>query len=201
MSFTALSGKLKPTSRRIALEAINILGRANTTITMARETEALPLLRGTTTLKSALEEEDDMLLDLNYPDQRIDFFVSLFLCREEIENIASFHLGLGSSDTCKTGEVNDWIHGSFNVCIPLYVNKPNQDPEKRALIRFPLPYKVGELKHPGNADEKLRCEAATFIWMQEHCPEISIPQLWGFGLVGGQSVRKLKLILSLVYTC
>lgn len=95
MSFTALSGKLKPTSRRIALEAISILGRANTTITMARETEALPLLRGTTTLKSALEEEDDMLLDLNYPDQRIDFFVSLFLCREEIENIASFHLWSG----------------------------------------------------------------------------------------------------------
>jgi hypothetical protein len=24
--------------------------------------------------------------------------------------------------------------------------------------------------------------------MHENCPEIPIPQLWGFGLVGGQSV-------------
>ena len=164
----------------------------------SEETETLPLLRGTTTLQSALEQEEDILLDLNYPDQRIDFFVSLYLNREEIENIASFHLGLDSSDSCKTGEVNEWLHGSFNVCIPLYVNKPNEEnPVKRALIRFPLPYKIGELKYPGNADEKLRCEAATFIWMQEHCPEISIPQLGGFGFVGGQSVWTL----SLVYVC
>lgn len=42
---------------------------------------------------------------------------------------------------------------------------------------------------PGNADEKLRCEAATFIWIQEHCSEVPIPTLWGFGFVGGQSVR------------
>jgi len=33
-----------------------------------------------------------------------------------------------------------------------------------------------------------RFEAATFIWMQEHCPETPIPQLYGFGLVGGQTV-------------
>ena len=161
---------------------------------MAQETETLPLLRGTTTLQSALEQEEDMLLDLNYPDQRIDFFESLYLNCEEIENIASFHLGLDSSDICKTGEVSKWLHGSFNVCIPLYVNKPNQSPPKRAPIRFPLPYKIGELKYPGNADEKLR---ATFIWVQEHCPEISKPQLWGFGLVGGRSVWTL----SLVYAC
>lgn len=100
---------------------------------MAQETETLPLLRGTATLKSALEEEEDMLLDLNYPDRRIDFFVSLYLNREEIENIASFHLGLHSSDTCQTGKVNEWLHGSFNACIPLYINKRNQNsnPEKR----------------------------------------------------------------------
>jgi hypothetical protein len=57
---------------------------------------------------------------------------------------------------------------------------------------FPLPYKVGESRNPGNVDEKLRCEAATFIWIHENCPEILIPQLWGFGLVGGQSVWQLN---------
>ena len=34
----------------------------------------LPLLRGNTTLESALEQEEDVLLDLDYPEQRIDFF-------------------------------------------------------------------------------------------------------------------------------
>ena len=28
------------------------------------------------------------------------------------------------------------------------------------MIRFPLPYKVRGLEHPGNAEEKLRCEVA-----------------------------------------
>ena len=156
---------------------------------MTRQGATLPLLRGTTTLESALEQEEDVLLDLGYPEQRIDFFVSLYSNRTRIQDIASYHLGLGPSDTCRTGDVNEWVHGSFNVCIPLYVGKEGEGPEKRALIRFPLPYKVGEFKNPGNVDEKLRCEAATFIWMRENCPEIPIPHLWGFGLVGGQSVR------------
>ena len=69
-------------------------------------------------------------------------------------------------------------------CIPIHVDKWS----KRVLIRFPLPYKVRESPCPGNADEKLRCEAATFIWMRENCPEIPIPHLWAFGFPGGQSV-------------
>ncbi|PLB49352.1 hypothetical protein P170DRAFT_408496 [Aspergillus steynii IBT 23096] len=156
---------------------------------MPRQVTTLPLLRGTTTLEAALKSEEDILLDLDLPEQRVDFFVSLYSNRDEIERIASYHLGLERTETCRIGGVNEWVHGSFNVCIPLYVGE-RELPEKRALIRFPLPYKVGEFKHPGNVDEKLRCEAATFIWMEEHCPEIPIPQLWGFGLVGGQSFTK-----------
>lgn len=109
---------------------------------------SLPLIRGTTTLDSALEQEEEMLLDLDYPESRIDFFVSLYYTRGEIEEIASYHLGLDSSDTCRLAEVNEWVQGGFNVCIPLYVNKQNQRPEKRALIRFSLPYKVGSPSTP-----------------------------------------------------
>ncbi|PYH97167.1 hypothetical protein BO71DRAFT_417271 [Aspergillus ellipticus CBS 707.79] len=147
---------------------------------MTRPGATLPLLRGSTTLESALDEEEDMLRDLAYPEQRVDFFVALYRQREEIAKIASHHLGFGRSETGRLGGVNEWIHGSFNVCIPIYVGRRQKDqaPEKRAFIRFPLPSKLGESTHPGNVDEKLRCEAATFIWMQEHCPEIPIPQLF-----------------------
>ncbi|CAG8224617.1 unnamed protein product [Penicillium salamii] len=157
---------------------------------MSSHGATLPLLRGKTTLESALEEEDDVLLELGFTEQRIGFFVSLYSNLDDIENIASYHLGLGPSDTYRVGGVNEWVHGSFNVCIPLYVSKKYQHPNKQALIRFPLPYKVGEARNPGNVDEKLRCEAATFIWIHEKCPEVPIPQLWGFGLVGGQSFTK-----------
>jgi len=88
----------------------------------------LPLLRGTTTFQSRVEEEEDMLLALDYPEQRIEFFVSLYSKRADIVDIVSYHLGLTLSDTCWLGEVSEWIHGSFNVCIPVYIRRPNQPP-------------------------------------------------------------------------
>ncbi|KAJ5925860.1 hypothetical protein N7454_007370 [Penicillium verhagenii] len=143
----------------------------------------LPLLRGgPITYKAALEEEENMLLYLDYPEQRIDFFTSIYSNREEIEKVASYHLGLGS-DSCQFGEVNEWLHGSFNVCIPLYVGRKGQPREKRLLLGS----LCRESAYPGDVDEKLRCEVATFVWLQENCPEVPIPRLWGFGLVGGQS--------------
>jgi hypothetical protein len=41
---------------------------------------------------------------------------------------------------------------------------------------------------PGNVDEKLRTEAATYIWLQSNCPNIPVPRLFGFGFPGTQSV-------------
>ena len=57
------------------------------------------------------------------------------------------------------------------------------------MFRFSLPYKVGELGYPGNADEKLRCEAAMYIYIQENCPDVPILKLWGFGFKNGSIVR------------
>lgn len=155
---------------------------------MAGKALTLPLLRGSITLDEALEQEEDVILDLSYPECRMEFFVFLYSHRNDIAAIVSDHLGLGRSIQCRVGEVKEWIHGSFNVCIPVYVEDWNKCSEKRVLIRFPLPYKLGESTFPGNADEKLRCEAATFIWIQKHCPDIPLPRLWGFGFAGGQTV-------------
>ncbi|KAK2837016.1 hypothetical protein FQN49_006491 [Arthroderma sp. PD_2] len=151
------------------------------------QSKSLPLLRGTITLESALADDDDILLKLSYPEQRIDFFTYLYSRRHEIENIVAYHLGLRAVE-CKVGEVKEWIAGSFNVCLPVYIDKHAAYPRRRVMIRFPLPYKIGESRFPGNADEKVRCEAATFIWLQERCPNtVPIPQLWGFGFPNGQS--------------
>lgn len=65
----------------------------------------------------------------------------------------------------------------LHLCLPIHVKNRKNHSEKRVIIRFPLPYKVGEEFFPGNAEEKLRCEAATYIWIQESCPNIPIPHL------------------------
>jgi hypothetical protein len=157
-------------------------------VAITSQTPTLPLLRGPTTLDTALEEEHNVLIHLGYPEQRIDFFVWLNSHRTEIEDTVSYHLGLTGAEVCRVGDVKEWIHGSFNVCIPVYIDNWKMHPGRRVIIRFPLPYKIGESTYPGNADEKLRCEAATFIWIQDNCPDVPIPYLWGFGFVGGQSV-------------
>ncbi|KAE8378416.1 hypothetical protein BDV26DRAFT_261654 [Aspergillus bertholletiae] len=149
--------------------------------------KTLPLLHRRVTLSSALDDDDNVLKELSYPEQRIQFYVYLLTHRDAIEEIVSYHLGLRRKQTCRIGEVKEWISGSFNVCIPVYIDGWTKDSAKRVLIRFPLPYKVGDINRPGNADEKLRCEAATFLWIQENCPSIPIPYLWGFGFADGQS--------------
>ncbi|OBT56003.1 hypothetical protein VE04_03024 [Pseudogymnoascus sp. 24MN13] len=66
------------------------------------------------------------------------------------------------------------------MCLPVYIDHWKKRPGRKVMIRFPLPYKVGELNYPGNANEKVRCEAATYVWIRENCPDVPIPHLWGF---------------------
>ena len=148
----------------------------------------LRTLDGEITLEAALEEEQDMVRRLTYWDKRINFLVYLLDHSAEIEAVVSYHLGLSETGSCYLAPLNDWIHGSFNMCLPVYVKNRNKSSEKRVMIRFPLPYKVGEEDFPGNAEEKLRCEAATYIWIQQNCPEVPIPQLWGFAFQGDRCV-------------
>jgi hypothetical protein len=150
--------------------------------------KTLPLLHGNVTLESALDNDDNMLQKIAYPDLRFEFYLSLYKRRSDIEAIVSHHLRLRQTETCHLGEFKDWKAGSFNVCIPVNIRNWDTFPNKRVIIRFPLPYKVGESRYPGNADEKLRCEAASFIWIQDNCPAVPIPYLWGFGFSDGQGV-------------
>ena len=79
-----------------------------------------------------------------------------------------------------------WKTGSFNVAIPIYL------PYRKAVyLRVALPYRIGEAEAPGNEEEKLRCEIATYLWLQENCPDVPIPTLHAFGLPDGSLVSAL----------
>lgn len=104
-----------------------------------------------------------------------------------IRAIVAHHLAVDPAH-CNVSPPEYWRHGSFNVCVPARVNAPDRGQPSFVMVRFPLPYRIGEITRPGNTDEKLGCEAATYAWLQEHCASVPIPHLYGVGLATGQQV-------------
>lgn len=148
------------------------------------------LLRGEITYTSAKEEEVNILHQLSYYDKQTRFFSYLNDHRDWIKNVVAHHLNLTSPDACHVSEVENWLHGSFNVCIPVTVTIRSA---KTVILRLPLPYRIGEDFMPGNGDEKVRCEAGTYAWLQENCPDVPIPELYGFALSTGETVSSTIL--------
>lgn len=144
--------------------------------------KTLPLLKGTITLDQALSDDDNLLAALGYPRQKREFWNYLSAHKAEIEAAVSFHLNV----KCRVADEGTWLSGSYDVCVPVHISPPST--LRVVLVRIPLPYKLGEAFRPGNVDEKLRCEAASYIWLQQNCPDIPIPFLYGFGLPDGQTV-------------
>ncbi|KAI1908239.1 hypothetical protein LOZ65_006669 [Ophidiomyces ophidiicola] len=101
--------------------------------------KSLPLLRGSINLQAALEHDDNILQELAYPEQRIDFFTHLHIHLPKIKAIVSHLLGL-KPELCRVGEVSEWIAGSFNVCIPVYIDNTLQE---NCPTDIPIPYLWG----------------------------------------------------------
>ncbi|OIW33075.1 hypothetical protein CONLIGDRAFT_628013 [Coniochaeta ligniaria NRRL 30616] len=143
---------------------------------------SLSTLRGQVNLQDALDEDDDVLAQLRYPGQQKAFWDSLVARKADIEALVRYHLGI---DWCYVCTTEIWKAGSFNVVLPVLVRAKGCRGNERVYVRFPLPYKLGEAQHPGNVEEKLRTEIATYTWLQEHCSDVPIPVLHGFGLPDG----------------
>lgn len=148
------------------------------------------LLRGEITYSTAKRKEVNILHRLTYPEKQNQFFAHIDDSHDWIKAVVAHHLNVHPS-TCDVADSDsEWIYGSFNLCVPVAVRswKTRDQPGRRVLLRLPLPYKVGEDFHPGNSDEKVRCEAGTYAWLQENCPEVPIPRLYGFALSSGETV-------------
>jgi hypothetical protein len=97
--------------------------------------------------EAAKEEDASILHQLGYWDQRIRLFTHLYRNCGLIATIAAHHLGLTSADICHVVDVEDWIHGSFNVCIRIDIDGQGQDAGGQVMIRVPLPYRIGSTAH------------------------------------------------------
>lgn len=143
----------------------------------------------TYTLKDALAAEIDILPALKSPQQTAIFrHEKLEARRSQILDVVSRHLNI-SPTKLVLSQPSKWIHGSFNICLPIDILDTRLDKlPSRAMMRVAMPHAVGESFSPGIVDEKVRCEAATYVWLQRECPDIPIPQLLGVGLPGGRTV-------------
>lgn len=145
-----------------------------------------------------------MRAELQYTRKMADFYDDLEKKEGEIQKLVALHCGLARLDLVQVspmlGQSKDilWFRGSFNLCIPIYIHSPGGQRPSKMAFRVPLPYRVGEEAYPGNAEEKVRSEAATYIWISENCPDIPIPKLRGFGVSGDISVGALCFFMPLL---
>jgi len=124
------------------------------------------------TYSVAKEQDANILHEIGYPKEKTRYFTHLYRNRNLIESVIAQQLGITAIDACHLVDLEDWIDGSFIVCIRVEIDARAQLPKKEVMIRFPLPFRVGEKICPGNADEKIRCEAGTYAWLKENCPDV-----------------------------
>lgn len=158
------------------------------------DTVTIDTRKGPVTEEEALENDLDMIPALCQLQHLFDFKDLLHQRQPAIEEVISRHLGIPKSDFDISPE-EEWISGSFNICLPVHINSASSarlQLPRRAMFRLPIPFNNGEPFSPGAMDEKLRCEAATYVWLRTNCPDIPIPRLLGMGFPGTQSVSVLK---------
>ncbi|PQK09127.1 hypothetical protein BB8028_0001g11980 [Beauveria bassiana] len=146
---------------------------------MERKLLASAANRAPKSLAAAAESEDDELASLRYPIYARQLFDAIEAKRTALEDMICKLLRV---QTCRIVPPQIWLSGSFNVAI--MVRLPQG---KNAYLRLPLQHRIGEGPFPGNVDEKIRTETATYLWLQEHCPDVPIPTLYAFGLPNGLS--------------
>ncbi|KAK4145988.1 uncharacterized protein C8A04DRAFT_26148 [Dichotomopilus funicola] len=157
----------------------------------------LPLYNGLRIgLNDAQESEEDII-------RRIAWYTAAAAATAELEeqskegiisNLASHHLGIRAS-RCIVEPTRNWPRGSFNQCVFIGIHarsiwgKIAETSSSRLLLRVPSAHRL-----VGMVEEKMRCEVATYIWMQENCPDVPIPRLYGFGFPDGRHFTHSSLL-------
>ncbi|KAL2264096.1 hypothetical protein VTK26DRAFT_2298 [Humicola hyalothermophila] len=90
-----------------------------------------------------------------------------------LSSLVAHHLQIEAS-RCVTEPTEKWPTGSFNKCVPIHVDGQSTGTTagSQLLLRIPMAHRL-----TGLVEEKMRCAVATYIWMQENCPDIPIPRL------------------------
>ncbi|KAG9257393.1 uncharacterized protein F5Z01DRAFT_694605 [Emericellopsis atlantica] len=130
--------------------------------------------------EDALDLDDNVIHEKQYLDATTTQAQQLVAERATTKALIRHHLSV-AQDARVVIKYKECRIGTFNICFPVVV-EPLDAPCRRLFLRCAMPHKLGEVRSRGAVDEKMSCEVATYAWMQEHCPGIRIPHLYGFGL-------------------
>lgn len=148
--------------------------------------------RGPMTFEAAKEEERNVIAWASYGPATDKLYHEIWEQKRSIENLVKHHLALGRQDTCTVLPPSHWIRGSFNVCV--FVEVKSASLSRKVIFRCPMPHKLAEDRYPGSIDEKMSCEVGASIWVEEKCPEIRSPHLFGFGFSDGRHVSRTLVV-------
>lgn len=159
--------------------------------------EVIASVNGPLTLQAALEAQIDILPDLTALQNTVSFRRDkLEARRSQIQDIISRHLNIPSTKFVLS-QTSQWIYGGFNICLPIEIlDTLSSRLPRKALIRFAMPHAVGESYNHGAVNEKVRCEAANYVWLERECPAVPIPRLLGMGFPGSRSVFLISFAMS-----
>lgn len=133
------------------------------------------------TLESALKKNENIVLAAVFAKATEDLYNRLWEAKYTIAVLVKQHLRLPHADVT-VFPPREWMRGSFNICVPVRIQTGNSS--QKVILRCSMPFKLGQAM-----DEKLGSEVGAYAWMQEHCPGIRLPHLYGFGFSDHRHVR------------
>jgi hypothetical protein len=74
-----------------------------------------------TTFESVLKKDTDIINQAACLEAATELYQALWDHRQAIQALVKRHLRLGNRDTCIVNAQDQWIHGSFNICIHIEV--------------------------------------------------------------------------------
>lgn len=113
-----------------------------------------------------------------HPDQEL--FRELLEKKSIIEAIVRSQLGV---QNCRIGHPDAWGCGGSHVAIPCRLSGG-----RSVYFRLPIPRAVGEACYPGNINECISTQVASYLWIDKNCPDVPIPTLYSFGFGDGTVV-------------
>lgn len=132
-------------------------------------------------LSELLQHDSNVLIRSSWESKKAAFMQELHNRRQDIAMIVKSHCHLTTQEVCTITPMEEWLCGSFNVCIPITI----QSWTTRVIMKFPMPHRGT----PEGINEKLLSEAATYAWTSDTCVSVPIPRIWGYGTMTGQSVH------------
>ncbi|KAG5943141.1 hypothetical protein E4U53_007107 [Claviceps sorghi] len=143
------------------------------------------------TFQQALSEDFNVIQRHHQVAQVQEQYSILWSQKDSIAAIVKAQLGLHNEAKCAATPPQEWIRGKFNICIPIFVESCQFS--GKVMMRCPMPSALADSYHSEKITERLRSDIGAHAWLQKNCPDIRIPQLYGFSILDRHYTSEAQL--------